>query len=105
MTNSATDAAVGSTFLQDMQMPPECFSKLKGRLCGNGLNEDTDVEGSIPLAPAWLILISDARPTIHRQHYLSDLCGISSQGVYQGLTGLEGVNKFTAVKTHSGGQC
>ena len=62
-----------------------------------------DARGSTPLAPAGLILSADARAVVHRQHYLSDLCRALSQGLYQGLTGLEGVNKFTAVKAHSRG--
>lgn len=64
-----------------------------------------DVRGSTPLAPVGLILSADARPALRRQHYLSDLSGPLSQGLHQGLTGLGGVNTFTAVKAHSRGWC
>lgn len=72
------------------------FLQTKAGLCGNGLH--ADVWGSTPLAPAGLILSTDARLAIRRQRCRSDLCGAASRGFYQGLTGLEGVNKFTAVK-------
>lgn len=62
-----------------------------------------DVQGSTPLAPAGLILSADARPAVRRQHYLSDLLKELRTWLHLGLTGLEGVNKFRAVKAHSRG--
>jgi len=60
-----------------------------------------NVAGSTPLAPAELILSTDARPALSGQHYLSDLCRPLSQAFYQASAGLGGVNTPTAVKTYS----
>lgn len=57
-----------------------------------------DVQDSTPLSPAGLHWSADARPALHGQHYLSDLCRSLLQGFHQGLTGLGGVNMVAAVK-------
>lgn len=62
------------------------------------------VGGSSPLAPAGLNLSADARFAIRRQCRLSDLCAALSPGLSRGLTRLEGVNAFTAFKSHSRGR-
>lgn len=66
---------------------------------------EADARASTPLAPAGLILSTDARPALCRQHYLSDLCRPHLKGLTQGLTELEGVNTFAAVKALSREEC
>lgn len=99
---------ISKAWLAQKQTPwwaPHSCRMCSVSLCGNGLGEEAHVQGPTLLAPAGLILIPDARPIVQRQHGRSDLCGIRSQGFYQGSTGLDGVNRFTAVRAHSTDLC
>lgn len=112
MTYPAIEAVVGLNHQHSCWM---CWCRQNvspnwGRVVWQRAHEDTwswaaDVRGSTPLAPAGLILSTDARPALRRQHYRSDLCRPLSHRFHQGSTGLEGVNTFTAVKAHSRGRC
>lgn len=97
LTLRASERTISTTFLQDMQMPRECFSKLREGCVATRSGRTHGWRRRCPASSSHGACRVNYELWCKACHPGATLPLWSLQNVHQGLTGLEGVNKFTAV--------